>query len=294
MNIKKMVRWLLFPHPAVVGLLWPAALGLLIYTFISYEPTHMISIVSYVLSFYALVVATLRAPAIVRAVKRFKQKNPYMVRYASDVRLRISVSLLSAFLFNAIYAAFQLGLGIWHQSAWFYSMAGYHLLLGLMRLLLVRYTRRHEPREQQEMEWRKYRLCGVLLLMMTFALIIFILYFIYKIRVFRHHEITTIAMAVYTFAALVMAIANAVRYKSYGSPAYSAAKAISLASAVVSMLTLENAMLTAFDQNHSEFFHRMMLGATGTAVMLTVQGIAVYMLINANRKLKSLREDAEK
>ena len=43
-------------------------------------------------------------------------------------------------------------------------------------------------------------------------------------------------MAAYTFTALTLAIVNAVRYRKYGSPAYSAAKAISLASATLGLL----------------------------------------------------------
>ena len=92
-------------------------------------------------------------------------------------------------------------------------MAGYYLLLGLMRLMLVKYTRTHTPRQQMETEWKKYRLCGILLLLMTFVLTIFILYFVLRIREFQHHEITTISMAAYTFASLTLAIVNAFRDK---------------------------------------------------------------------------------
>ena len=44
-------------------------------------------------------------------------------------------------------------------------------------------------------------------------------------------------------------------------------------------------MLTAFGQAESEAFLQIMLGASGAAVMLIVQGIALYMIINAGRKL---------
>ena len=157
-----------------------------------------------------------------------------------------------------------------------------------MRLTLVRYTRGHSPGQQLETEWKKYRLCGVLLLLMTSVLTVFSLYFILRIRAFRHHEITTISMAVYTFASLILAIINAVRYRKYGSPAYSAAKAISLVSAVVSILTLENAMLITFGQDSSELFRQIMLGATGAAVVCAVQGIAIYMIRNAVKNLKAI------
>lgn len=227
-------------------------------------------------------------PGAVRFAARFKRENRYLTRYTSDVRFRINVSLFGAFAFNAVYAVFQLGLGLWHHSVWFYAMAGYYLLLAAMRLLLVRYTGNHAPGEQQEMEWKKYRLCGILLMMITFALAVFVIYFVWNIRVFKHHEITTITMAAYTFAALTMAIVNAVRYQRYKSPVYSAAKAISLASAVVSVLTLENTMLTVFGQEKSGGFSRYMLGATGVAVMFIVQGIAIHMIRKSGKNLRSI------
>ena len=292
MNWKKLFLRILFPSPVFLCLFAPAALTLLVCASLRYQSTHVISIVSYVLSFYALILVTLRIPDIVRWIRRFRSENRYAVRLSRDVRLRMNLSLYGSFVYNAIYAVFQLALGLWHHSAWFYSMAGYYLLLALMRLMLVKYTRNYTPGEEWRLEWKKYRLCGVCLLAMTLTLMVFILYYVWRIREFRHHEITTIAMAAYTFSALGIAIANAVRYRRYGSPVYSAAKAVSLVSAVVSVLTLENAMLTTFGQEGNETFSRIMLGFTGMAVVLTVQGIAVYMIINARRKLRELADDS--
>lgn len=288
MSWKKVGKWLLFPHPALVILIAVTALVMLVYGFVCLETTAPISIASYVLSFYALTICCVRIPNIISFIIRFKRENKYVVRYTSDVRLRMNISLFGAFTFNAVYALFQLVLGLWHHSVWFYAMAAYYALLGIMRLLLVRYTGTHAPGELQEQEWKKYRFCGVCLLLMNLALGIMILYFVFKIRIFRHHEITTIAMAAYTFFSLAMAIWNVIRYTRYQSPAYSAAKEISLVSAIVSVLTLENALLTTFGEQNSELFQQIMLGATGIVVVLTVQGIALYMILNARKKLRAL------
>lgn len=287
MNWKKLGRRLLFPHPAVLLLICALAAALLVYSFIACSQTHPLSLAAYTLSAYALVLVCLRVPNIVRLVQRFLQENKYYLLYQGDVRLRVNLSLHCAFLFNAAYALFQLCLGLWHRSAFFYATAGYYLLLALMRLALVRHTRSHAPGEDAPREWRKYRLCGVCLLLMNLALMIFILYFVFRIRTFLHHEITTIAMAVYTFTSLTLAILNVIRYRKYESPAYSAAKAISLVSATVSMLTLENAMLTAFGQDSSETFRQIILGATGAVVILIVQTIAIYMIVKGNRMLRN-------
>ena len=286
MDWKKIGKGLLFPHPLMVGLLLPAALVMMLVCVLRQGSEAPLTIASYVLSFYGLVLVCVRVPEIIRLVQRFQQENRYYLLYKNDVQLRINISLYGTFAFNALYALFQLGLGLWHHSAWFYAMAGYYLLLAVMRLSLVRHTSHHAAGEDSHTEWRKYRFCGWLLLVMNLALAIFTLYFVFRIRTFLHHEITTISMAAYTFTALTLAIINAVRYRKYGSPAYSAAKAISLVSATVSMLTLENAMLTTFGQDSSEMFRQIILGASGAAVILVVQGIALYMIVNAHRKLK--------
>ena len=286
MNWKRILRCILYPHPAVTLLLCVVAAVMLVYSFVVLDETDAVSIVSYALSFIALVLACLRVPDAIRFVQRFRSGNRYYLMYRNDVQLRINLSLYGAFGFNAVYAVFQLCLGLWHHSAWFYTMSAYYLLLALMRLTLVRHTRSHIPGEDAALEWRKYRFCGAVLLAMNLALTVFTLYFVYRIRIFRHHEITTIAMAAYTFTALTVAIVNAVRYKRYGSPACSAAKAISLVAATVSMLTLENAMLTTFGEERSEAFRQIILGASGVAVICVVQGIALYMIVNATRKLR--------
>lgn len=288
MNRNKYVKRMLFPHPSLVILLCIISAALLIYSFIALPEQHPLRIVSYALSFIALTLSTLRIPALIRWIKRFRQQNPYYLRYRTDVQLRINMSLYITFCFSAAYALFQFCLGLWHHSAWFYAMSGYYLLLALMRLMLVRHTRHHAPGENTALEWRKYRLCGVCLIFMNLALAVFTLYFVFRIRTFFHHEITTIAMAAYTFTALTVAIINAIRYKKYGSPAYSAVKAIALVAATVSILTLENAMLTTFGQSSSERFRQLILGATGVLVILLVQGISLYMITNATRRLRTL------
>lgn len=287
-GFQRILRALLFPHPVLFVLLLPAAVILLVYSFLTAAPTDRISLAAYTLSFYTLTVSCIRIPAAVSFILRFRKNNKYIVRYTSDVRLRVNSSLFHAFFFNGVYAVFQLCLGIRHASVWFYAMAAYYLLLAGMRLLLVRHSRVYGPGEELREELKRYRFCGVCLLLMNIVLAVILFYIIWQGRTFRHHEITTIAMAAYTFTALTVAIVNVIRYRRYESPVYSAAKAISLVSALVSMLTLAASMLTVFGTENSPLFRRLILGMTGTAVVLFTQGMAVSMIRTANRKLKEL------
>lgn len=285
MNWKKIGHALMHVQPALLALMCALCTVLLTYALIALPPASPLAIAAYALSFVTLVLLCLRVPDMVRFVQRLRAENRFWLRYRQDVRLRMNLSLWASVCFNAAYALFQLGLGLWHHSAFFYAMAGYYVTLGGLRLMLARAVRGRGPEDDLPAQWRRYRLCGVWLLLMTLTLTVFSLYFVYQIRDFRHHEITTIAMAAYTFTALTVAIVGAVRYQRYRSPAYSAAKALSLTSATVSLLTLENALFTAFGQDTSPLLRRVMLAATSAAVMLFVIALAIHMIRRATRAL---------
>lgn len=219
-----------------------------------------------------------------------KKLKKYARQWKEDTRLRINVSLYGSLILNVAYAVFQLWLGFWHHTFWYYSLAGYYVALGTMRFFLVRYTSRHKPGENMREELVKYRVCGITFLIMNLALTLIIFFMVYWNRTFIHHEITTITMATYTFTALTLAIINMVKYRKLGSPVYSASKAINLAAACVSMLTLESTMLTTFDDGTMNLTtRRIMLGATGGVVSVFIIIMAIYMIAQSNKKLKALK-----
>ena len=114
-------------------------------------------------------------------------------------------------------------------------------------------------------------------------------------RTFHHHEITTIALAAYTFTSLTLAVINVIRYRKYNSPVYSASKAISLASACVSMLTLESTMLTTFGGDSLPLTHRrIFLGASGAAISAFIILMAIYMITKGTKKIRQMNQREEK
>ena len=139
-------------------------------------------------------------------------------------------------------------------------------------------------------ELKKYRACGIVLLFMNLALALIIFFMVYWNRTFRHHEITTIAMAAYTFTSLTFAIVNVVKYRKYNSPVYSATKAISLASACVSVLILESTMLTTFgNATMSLTQRRILLGSSGGVISAFIIAMAVNMIVQGTKKINYLK-----
>lgn len=289
MDWKKLGKSLLFPHIAIMIVLIPIATVLLVGSMVFIGTESPVAIASYVLSAYTLTVWCCKIPQLIKFFKTFKNENKYARRWQDDTRLRVNVSLYGSLAWNTLYGIFQLWLGFYHHTFWFYSLGAYYICLAVMRFFLVRHTRKYLPGEKMETELIQYRSCGWVFLVMNLALTLIVFFMIYWNRTFTHHMITAIAMAAYTFTAFTAAIVNMVKYKKYNSPIFSASKAISFAAACVSMLTLTSTLLTTFSDGTMDVFsQKILLGCVGIAVSITVVILAIYMIIQGSRKIKLL------
>ncbi len=288
--IKKLCKSFLFPHMIILIILTPISTVFLVHAMVFCAHDSIFSIISYVLAFYTLMVWCVRIPRLITYFKSFRKHNKYLQYWKGNTHLRVNVSLSFSLLCNTAYAVFQLALGLRHHSFWFYSLALYYISLVIMRIFLLHHTRKHNPGAKMLDELIKYRFCGIVFLVMNVALTLIIFFMVYWNRTFIHHEITTIAMAAYTFTSLTLAIINVIKYRKFGSPVYSASKAISLASACVSVLTLESTMLTTFgDATMGLTERRIFLGGSGAAVSAYIIIMAIFMIVKSSKEIKRLK-----
>ncbi len=260
---------------------------MLIYAFAHPAPISAIQYISYALSAYSLTTVCVRLPSLHIRIRSAKQNNRYAVMYFSDADLRIKISLYISFTVNITYSVMQLFLGIMNRSVWFYALSVYYLLLSVMRFFLLRGARERKLGQNMLREYRRYRSCGFVLLPMNLVLSTIVSYIVWQNRGFTYHYIMTIAMAAYTFFTFTISVVGTVRYKKYRSPVMSAAKQINLAAALVSMLSLETAMLSAFGEETASDFNFIMTSLTGAAVCITVLALAVYMIVHSSKQIKS-------
>lgn len=90
--------------------------------------------------------------------------------------------------------------------------------------------------------------------------------------------------------AMINAVRSMIRFRRRGSPVLSAAKVVSLVAALVSVLSLETAMLTQFGSAEDERFRQIMTGATGAAVCATVLAMAAYMIAKSTKQIRRAEE----
>lgn len=259
----------------------------------------VLSYSAYILSAYAMIITVTGSFRIIEAVRNgIHELSPIKKLYSiplgkrliEDAVFRSEIALHGGLVINLLYAILNLFSGLTYQSTWFIALAFYYTLLSVMRAVLVRYVHRNSVGENIISEFKRYRACGIILLLMNQALVGIIIYMVTQNRGFSYPGVMIYAMAMYTFYITISAIINVVKFRKRGSPLLSAAKVISLTAALVSMLSLETAMLTQFGSDQPGF-RRLMLGASGGVVFLIVLTMAVYMIVRSTKQIRKLKDN---
>lgn len=279
----------LFPPVRVTILCVAASAVLLGYAFLLQHKDSPIAYVGYVFSAYTLVIVCASIAPFFRKGRAWAHSHPLLGPYLDDARLRVQISLHLSFGIDLAYALGNAFFGIWADSVWFGTMAAYYIFLSIQRFLLVRFTHQHGFGANEAEEWRRYRVCGVLLAMMHAALVGVVVLAIAQNGGVRYPGTLIYAVALYAFYSLTMAIVNVVRYRKYQSPVMIAEKIVSLVVACVSMLSLEIAMLTQFNDGAKPWFRPLMIGLSGGFIGLSVVGIGLFMVVRATRMLRRLQ-----
>lgn len=194
-----------------------------------------------------------------------------------DARARAGALLYAGFAANAAYALINAIGGIAQRSVWLGTLAFYYLVLGAIRLDLLRGYRQ----QSQAVKRKKYRQCAVMMLLLTLALLGIALATTAAGHTIAYPGYLIYAIAAYTFFSVGNAIRNVIVYRRYDDPVLLAAKALNLAAAAISVYCLQSALISAFGEDGP--FRRTMDICVGAAVLIIIVGICAAMLA-ADRK----------
>ena len=299
-RIRKIAKRLFCLPPVPTLLISIPAYGLVIYALAGKNVKPYLAYLSYFVSAYALIISITGISGIVRLVRQGIDQHPLVrkalgvplvSRYLREDMFRAQTGLYQGFFINLLYAGIKLLSGILYRSVWFVTLAVYYILLAVMRASLLHYVRRDEKNKISE--WRRYRLCGIILMFMNAALAGIVILVVRQNSGFEYPGMLIYMMAMYAFYAAITAVRNVVKFRKYGSPVMSAAKVVSLTAALVSMLSLETAMLTQFGAVDDPVFRRIMTASTGAGISILVLGMAVFMIIRSTKQMKYIRQEKE-
>ena len=298
-KLKIIIRKILFlpPLPTLFAALF--GYGFVLAVAIFNIQIYPIQIISYLFSAYALVVTITGFPHIISLAKRIKNyisEHPLMIKfkntklgakYLNDLNFRTEISLYAGLFINLLYIGMNIFSGIRYRAVWFISLAFYYILLAVMRYMLLRKGKKEHNLYN---DWKRYRMCGIILLIMNQALAAIVIIIVKQNKGFNYSGLLIYAMALYSFYSVITAIFDIVKFRKHGSPVISAAKAIKFVAALVSMLSLTTAMITQFG-NDDENFRKLMTGTVGGGVCTIVIIMAIFMIIRSNKNLKILKGD---
>ena len=294
MQWKKLIK-LLYPPVWAIALLVPICAAVLIFIFVKGYEQHPAAYAAYVLSFYTLTTVVMRCIRVVpkhyRTAKNKVYSNPVGERLMTDMPFRTHVTLYGSLGVNLLYVAVNVISGVMYKSAWFYVLAFYYTILAVMRFLLVRFASRTGIGTSRFKELRRSRLCGYILLLINLFLSGAVLMILYQNKGYEYHGIIIYVMAAYTFYITAMAIKNLIKYRKLGSPVMSMAKIISMAAALVSMLSLETAMLSEFGSGMTRENTQLFVILTGAGVSVVIVAMSVYSIVKNSREIKLIMEN---
>lgn len=287
-KIKDIVKKLLYPHWAILALCVLLSVVGLAFVFAKGLEETNIAYIIYVLSAYALSAAVAAIVEFSKGGKERLHSNPFIHRYLTDLDYKAKVSLYLSFGINVIYSFYKAGAGIYYSSPWFGAVAFYYIILSTVRVLLLRHIR--TKKQSLLAAYKRYRFCGYLLLILTVAIMAMGFHMVYEGKGVEYPGFVIYAAAGYTFFNFSMAIVNLVRYSKLNNPIYSAAKMITLATALVSIFFLQTAMFTAFGDDETMQFYMNI--ATASAVLVAVTVLSIVMIKRGNKALKEIESES--
>lgn len=287
-RIKAVLLRFIYPGALWSVLIAAAGIGLLVFIFATGREKTVFGSVSYPITLYAVIVIVLGFPNIIAKTKALISKNKLGHVYVNDFMFRARISLYFGLAVDLLFVAFYAVTGWYYVSAWFGAVAGYYSILSVIRFILLRSVRKINKRKNRSAsyahELRIYRFCGCLMIALNLAMSGMIIQMVWQNKGYQYPGFVIYLSAIYAFYCMITAVINMVRFRKMDSPVLSAAKMLSFAGALMSMLALQTAMIFQFGKNQEDF-RQIMNTVSGGAVFLTVFCMAVFMVVHANREL---------
>jgi hypothetical protein len=199
-----------------------------------------------------------------------------MTEINGDYRRKTTLFSFFSALLNLFFTFFHAVLGVVSSSLWHGSISVYYLVLFVIRTILVVTERR---KEEEKVRMGVYTLTHILLLFMNISLIVPIIVMIRGGRTYSYGLIPAIAMAVYTTYRVTVAVMNLMRAKRSGSRTLKTLRTVNFLDALLSVLTLQNAMIAA-NGGTDDDMHTLMI-YTSAAIWLFM----VFLSIRSFRKI---------
>ena len=242
-------------------------------------------------SAYTVYTLIVYVPIVKSKISEYIRRSPFGRHLLASYGFRTVVFSTFSLLFNLANVVFHIVIAWTEGSVWYGSLAGYYAMLSVLRSGIIAYhsRKRKKTRAQRALiERKQYRTCGILLIIMPIFLAVPILGVVFMDKAFIHERWMVIAFAAYAFYKITMAVWNLIKTRDVKDLTVKALRNVGFADALVSMFSLQTALLFAFSQGKN---YALVNGITGGLICLFTVLLGVMMLINAHNKAKGKKRE---
>ena len=286
----RFLRWrgwkLLFPLPVwAEALLFTACCGGLIWVFVSGLELWWPAYFLYALSAYFLTALCIQLPAAIRTGRNWMANHPKVVALLKNRELRFKLELYLEQLLNFAYGMFKIVSGVIVGSAWIGADGIYNFAQAIIQLFQI--LRRKKPGTIVQ-QWKSYRFCGVLILLMHLTLTGIVFQMVNWNRVEESGEIMIIATAAFAFYKFISSFIDLAKDRKHTHPVDSSVRMLELSQAIFAIFSLQAGLLHVYGTGES-WEHWLNL-TVGCVVCLLTVAMGIYMIRRANLEINSLQE----
>lgn len=272
------------PFSLVLGLSVLCAAGL-VWVFTRGLELQLPAFCLYPLSAYCLTALCVKLPSAIRGGKAWFSRHPKAAAFFQSSDRKFTRKLYREQFINVIYGSFKVGAGIYYGSAWIGSDGIYNLAQALIQLFQILRRKTAGTLEQQ---WKSYRLCGVLILLMHLSLTGIVFQMVNWNRAQEQGEVLIIATAAFAFYKITTSFLRIAKDRKHLHPVDSSVRMLNLAQAIFAIFSLQASMFHTFGTGES--WEQLMNTITGCTVCLSVVSIGIYMIRRGTREIKQLQE----
>ena len=277
---------ILFPFPVWLDMVLFVAFGAgLIWVFVNGLEMWWPSYLLYGLSAYSLTALCIKLPGAVRMEKDWMRRHPKVEGLLKNSELKFSLVLYWEHFINFAYGIFKIVSGVMVGSAWIGADGIYNLAQAMIQLFQI--LRRKNPGSIQK-QWKSYRFCGVLVLLMHLTLIGIVFQMVNWNRVEASGEIMIIATAAFAFYKFINSFIELAKDRKHKHPIDSSVRMLGLSQAIFAIFSLQAGLLHTFGTG--EPWEHLLNLAVGCMVCLLTVAMGIYMIRRANREIKNLQE----
>ena len=218
------------------------------------------------------------------AIERMRDRALHIYHdYRNDAWFRAEASVRLSVTINVFFSCYQLFQAFRFNSIWFAALGIYSVMVTTTRVIILRYMRPDAQDGREELE--RYRSCGFLMLMLTFAVGLLAL----VVNLAGEHPVYPGSMiyvvALFTAYTVYTSLSNLITYRKLESPLISASKSVAMSCAMVSLFSLQAAALAFYCTGDLVWIRTRANLISAIIICSIILILALHIIIRASRAL---------